>query len=55
LTVSGKYRVIVQLKDANIKSLAGADVETAAQLHREACFTILDAEIELRKQISKPI
>lgn len=50
-TVSGKNRVVVQLKNANINSLAGSDVESAAQLHCETRFPVLDGEIELRKQI----
>ena len=51
LTVTGKHRVVVEFEDANIKSLAGADVEPTTQLHRETRLPVFDPEIELRKKI----
>ena len=51
LAVPGKYRVIVKLKDANINSLAGANIQTTSQLHRKVCRSIFDREVKLGKEI----
>ena len=52
-TVTGKYRIVIDLDNAHVDALTGANVQASAHLHRKASYSILDREIELWKEIER--